>query len=51
MVWILITINMDLGVAQLKNVVSTTRLSLAGLANGEIYSECKSYSSESKGIK
>lgn len=32
-------------------VAATTRLSLAGLANGEIYSECKSYSSESKGIK
>lgn len=30
-------------VANLKNVVSTTRISLAGLAKGEIYSECKSY--------
>ena len=35
-------------VAKLKNVVSTTRISLAGLAEGEIYSECKSYSSGSK---
>ena len=38
-------------VAKLKNVVSTTRISLAGLANGEIYSECKSYRSESKDTK
>ena len=35
-------------VAKLKNVVSTTRISLAGLAKGEMYSECKSYSSGSK---
>lgn len=28
---------------QNSNVVSTTRISLAGLAKGEIYSECKSY--------
>lgn len=35
-------------VAKLKNVVSTTRISLAGLARGEIYSECKSYRSGSK---
>ena len=32
-------------VAKLKNVVSTTRFSLAGLGRGEIYSECKSYRS------
>jgi len=38
-------------VANLKNVVSTTRISLAGLAKGEIYSECKSYRSESKDTK
>ena len=38
-------------VANLKNVVSTTRISLAGLVRGEIYSECKSYRSESKDTK
>lgn len=37
-------------VAKLKNVVSTTRFSLAGLGRGEIYSECKSYRSAQGGI-
>lgn len=35
-------------VANLKNVVSTTRISLAALARGEFYSECTSYRSGDK---
>lgn len=38
-------------VAILKNVISPTRISLAGLANGEFYSELKSYRSASNGGK
>ena len=30
-------------IKNLKNVVSTTRISLANIVNGQIYSECKSY--------
>ena len=32
-------------IKNLKNVVSTTRISLANIAKGQIYSECKSYKS------
>ena len=38
-------------VANMTHVISPTRIALAGLARGEIYSECKSYRSASKDTK
>ena len=35
-------------IKNLKNVVSTTRISLENIANGHIYSECKSYKSATR---
>lgn len=35
-------------IKNLKNVVSTTRISLANIAKGQIYSECKSYKSATR---
>ena len=35
-------------IKNLKNVVSTTRISLANIAKGQIYSECRSYKSATR---